>query len=409
MKNYFSLFLLIPLLIACSQSEESDPVESASAISLPSHLKSRVSQDNEFAFDLLKNTIKNNANEDNVFISPLGISSALAMIRNGAVGDTKTEMNTTLKMSGLSDSEINEYYKIMQNSLLTVDPSTKLSLANSIWSRTGFSVKSDFLQTSKDYFNSEVRELDFGQPTALETINNWCAQKTNNLIKDALDRISNDAMMYLINAIYFKGIWKKQFDKKATTEKDFYSEAGAISKVNMMNLADTIPYFENDLLQAIDLPYGNGAFSMTLMLPQSGKTTADILGNLDLDQWNLILKGFGDKKVNVFLPRFTTKNKFELKPVMQDLGMKLAFTDAADFSNIANADLQISRILHSTYLDVNEEGTEAAGVTIIEIITTSIIDKSLMFYANKPFVFAIREKSTGAILFEGKIGKPGLN
>jgi len=409
MKNYFSLFLLIPLLIACSQSEESDPVESASAISLPSHLKSRVSQDNEFAFDLLKNTIKNNANEDNVFISPLGISSALAMIRNGAVGDTKTEMNTTLKMSGLSDSEINEYYKIMQNSLLTVDPSTKLSLANSIWSRTGFSVKSDFLQTSKDYFNSEVRELDFGQPTALETINNWCAQKTNNLIKDALDRISNDAMMYLINAIYFKGIWNKQFDKKATTEKDFYSEAGAISKVNMMNLADTIPYFENDLLQAIDLPYGNGAFSMTLMLPQSGKTTADILGNLDLDQWNLILKGFGDKKVNVFLPRFTTKNKFELKPVMQDLGMKLAFTDAADFSNIANADLQISRILHSTYLDVNEEGTEAAGVTIIEIITTSIIDKSLMFYANKPFVFAIREKSTGAILFEGKIGKPGLN
>jgi serine protease inhibitor len=409
MKNYFSLFLLIPLLIACSQSDESDPVVPATAISLPSTLKSRVSQDNEFAFDLLKNTIKNNANEDNVFISPLSISSALAMTRNGAVGDTKTEMNTALKLSGLSDSEINEYYKIMQNSLLTVDPSAKLSLANAIWYRTGFSVKSDFLQTSTDYFNSEVRELDFGQPSALETINNWCAQKTNNLIKDALDKISDDATMYLINAIYFKGVWKKQFDKKATEEKDFYAETGAISKVNMMNLADTVPYFENDLLQAIDLPYGNGAFSMTLILPQSGKTTAAILSNLNLDQWNLILRGFSNKKVYVSLPRITTKNKFELKPVMEDLGMKLPFTDAADFTNIADESLQISSITHRTYLDVNEEGTEAAAITIVEMVTTAITDKSVAFNANKPFILAIREKSTGAILFVGKIGKPGLN
>jgi serpin B len=409
MKNHFSLFLVIPLLVACSQSDSPEPTAPATAIVLPSNLKSRIAQDNEFAFDLLKSTINNNVNEDNVFISPLSVSIALAMARNGAVGDTKTEMNTALKLSGLSDSQINEYYKIMQNSLLAIDPSSKLSVANSIWYKMGFTVKPDFLQTSKDYFNSEVRQLDFTQPSALETINNWCAQKTNDLIKKPLDVIPSNAIMYLINAIYFKGIWQKQFDKKATAEKDFYSETGAISKVNMMNLADTIPYFANDLLQAIDLPYGNGAFSMTLLLPKSGKTTADILSTLNLDQWNNLLGNLKEQKVGVYLPRFTSKNKFEFKPVMQDLGMKLAFTDLADFTSIANESLLISKITHSTYLDVNEEGTEAAAATIVEIIFTSVGDQPLLFNANKPFILTIREKSTGAILFVGKIGKPGLN
>lgn len=409
MKRKLSLLLIAPLLAACSQSDSPEPAAPAAAISLPSHLKSHVAQDNEFAFELLKNTIQENTSEDNIFISPLSVSTVLAMTRNGAVGETKAEMSTALKLNGMSDSEINEYYKIMQNSLLTIDPSTKLSLANSIWYRMGFTVKSDFLQTSKDYFNSEVRQLDFTQPSALETINNWCAQKTNNLIKNPLDAISNDAVMYLINAIYFKGIWQKQFDKKATRQRDFYSETGEASKANMMNLIDSIPYFEDDLLQAIDLPYGNGAFSMTLMLPQPGKTTENILNSLNLNRWNSLIGGFSKQNVSVFLPRFTTKNKLEMKPVMQNLGMKLAFTEMADLSGISDARLLISRIIHSTYLDVNEEGTEAAAVTIVEVMTTSVGPQVLSFNANKPFLLAIREKSTGAILFVGKIEKPGLN
>jgi serine protease inhibitor len=400
MKTHFLLLAFILMLVGCNNENELLP--DASPLQLRVGLQKRVVQDNEFALDLLRKTI-DEVNDTNVFISPLSVSIALGMTLNGANGDTRSQMETALKMSGLSVDDINEYYKVMQTDLPTIDPKTKLSLANSIWYKTGFEAKKTFLEINKNYFNAEVRELDFGQKWAVDTINNWCARKTNNLIKNVLDYIPGDAVMYLINAVYFKGIWKTQFDKDKTFKTDFTNEAGVKIKVNMMQLKDTFAYSEDDFAQYLDLPYGNNAFSMTVLLPKNGKTTNDLLNYMTGEKWTTMISGMTKQEVDVYLPRFTTKNKFLLNEPLKKMGMTNAFTSYADFTNIADDKLKISRVIHDTYIDVNEEGTEAAAVTVVEIVKNSM-PMNPVVHVNKPFIFVIREKSTGIILFIGKMG-----
>ncbi|MEA4936647.1 MAG: serpin family protein [Paludibacter sp.] len=400
------LFLLLPGLLfsACEQADVK--LKEATPIPLKAGMEVRVQQDNEFALDLFRRTIAS-TDEKNVFISPLSVSIALGMAWNGADNDTKTEMETVLKMSGMTVDQINDYYQIMQSALQTVDPSTKLKIANSLWYRQGFAVKNDYLQVNKNYFNAEIRELDFAKAGAVDVINQWCADKTNNLIKEPLDQISAEAVMYLINAIYFKGIWVKQFDKKKTFETNFSAEGGVQVKVDMMQQLDTFAYYQDDMAQYLDMPYGNKAFSMTAILPVYGKTTNDVLNAMNMQKWGDIQSEMTHQKVQVYFPKFKTKGKYELKDPLMEMGMIKAFSDEADFSRISDWKLIISRILHSTYCDVNEEGTEAAAVTIIEFENTAMPEYPV-FNANRPFIFIIREKSTGVILFMGKMGKVEL-
>ncbi len=396
------LFTIIACIIASCTTKNDPQLIDETPLVLKQNMKQKVTQDNKFAFDLLKTTIAN-TDKSNVFISPLSVSIALGMAWNGADSNTKTEMEKTLNMSGMSVEEINEYYHIMQSTLPTVDSKTKLNIANSIWYKTGFPVKSDFLKVNTDYFDAEVRELDFAKAWALDTINNWCARKTNNLIKKPLDQISADAVMYLINAIYFKGTWTKKFDTKGTVERGFTNEKNALMKVNMMHQTDTFKYAENDLAEYLDLPYGNKSFSMTVILPKNGKTTADVLNNLTVDKWNSTLADMTTRKVEVYLPRFKTQNTFEMKDVLMSMGMKDAFSEKADFSKISDFNLIISRVIHSTFCEVNEDGTEAAAVTIIEFEYTSMPTHPV-FNVNRPFIFVIRERGTGVILFAAKMG-----
>ena len=400
-KIYFPVFAFLIIMAGCKNNP--DIIPEASDLKLRAGLEKRVAQDNEFAFDLLRKTIAD-VKDTNVFMSSLSVSMALGMTMNGAVGTTRTEMENALKLSGLSTEDINEYYKAMQTQLPEIDPLTKLSLANSIWYRTGFAVKKTFLETNKNYFDAEIRELDFAQSWAKDTINNWVARKTNDLIKDILDYIPKDAVMYLVNAVYFKGTWKIQFDKKETRESNFTNEAGKQLKVNMMQLKDTFAYAKDEYAQYLDLPYGNGAFSMTIILPDYHKTTADVLNSMSGERWNNIIEGLIKQEAAVFLPRFTTKNKFLLNKPLINMGMPKAFTPGAEFNNIADDDLMISRVLHDTYIEVTEEGTEAAAATVVEMIKSSIPEFPIV-NVNRPFVFVIREKSTGVILFAGKIGE----
>jgi len=404
MKTHFLLLAFILMLAGCKN--ENEPLPDATPLQLRVGLQKRVVQDNEFALDLLRKTIAE-VKDTNVFISPLSVSIALGMTLNGANGDTRNQMETALKMSGLSVDDINEYYKVMQTDLPAIDPKTKLSLANSIWYKTGYEVKKSFLEINKNYFNAEVQDLDFGQKWAVDTINNWCTRKTNNLIKNVLDYIPGDAVMYLINAVYFKGIWKTQFDKDKTFKTDFTNEAGVKVKVNMMQLKDTFAYSEDDFAQYLDLPYGNNAFSMTVLLPKTGKTTDDVLNYMTGEKWTTMISGMTKQEVDAYLPRFTTKNKFLLNEPLKKMGMTDAFTSDADFTNIADDELMISRVIHDTYIDVNEEGTEAAAVTVVEIVKNSM-PMNPVVQVNKPFLFVIREKSTGIILFIGKMGNLSL-
>jgi len=283
MKKLFQLLIIASIAVGCTTQNEPIPVpEDAQPIVLRVGLEKRVAQDNEFAFDLLKKTITYSG-ETNVFISPLSVSIALGMAWNGANGQTKT-----------------------------IDPTTKLNIANSLWYKTGFPVKQDFLKINTDYFNAYVKDLDFSKAWAVDTINNWCAKKTNNLIKNPLDQIPSDAVMYLVNAIYFKGIWRKYFETKNTKEASFTNELGNQLKVNMMYQKDTFAYTVDTCAQYLDMSYGNKAFSMTVILPNDGKTTNDVLNYLTPDIWNSGLQNMSSREVEVYLPRFKNQNKFLL-------------------------------------------------------------------------------------------------
>lgn len=405
MKNILLLFIALTLFAGCNNNEP-DQGKEPGTINLTSSQKQRVVQDNDFSFDLLKETIKN-SDESNVFISPLSVSLALGMLRNGAVGTTKTEMEAALKMSGLSDSEINEYYRLMQSNLPGMDPKTKLSIANSIWVRDdiSFKVKPEFLKTNSDYFNAYFKVMDFNQTWALDTINSWANRKTNVLIPKVLTDIDSSIMMLLMNAIYFKGTWVTQFDKKATSEYAFTNEFNAQVKVNMMNATDTFAYASDDKAQYLDMPYGNKSFSMTVILPTATKTTDDVLIQLNSSSFSKIVSEMKVQKVHVFFPRFKVKNTFMLNAMLQSMGMKKAFQENAEFDGIASMKpLFVSFVQHDTYVEVTEEGTEAAAVTTIGVGTTSVGPTEPYFIANKPFLFVIRERSTGVILFVGKMG-----
>ena len=399
-------------LISCEKGIDTrEKITPAQPIKVSAALAPRITQGNEFAFDLFYKILQTTSDK-NVFISPLSVDFALGMTLNGANTVTEQEMKNVLHHSGLTDEQINEYYQLMLNALPSIDPSTKLNIANSIWCKEGFPFKQAFLNVNAKYFNAKISNLNFASPTALQTINNWCAEQTNNLIKEALDAISSDAVMYLINAIYFKGVWVTQFDKKQTAKAPFYAETGAQNQVDMMHIPKSeFPYYEDENAQYLDMAYGNGAFSMTVILPHDGKTLQDITDNVSASYFkNIIENRLYPANVTVFLPRFKTEYKATLNDILIALGMSSAFGSdgTADFSDISEFYLFISRVIHSTFVEVNEEGTEAAAVTIVEMGTTSV-GNSPVFRADKPFMFVIRENSTGVILFMGKMGEISAN
>lgn len=377
------------------------PSGGTGAIKLRAALQPQVSRDNAFALNLFR-TMATNSGDSNIVISPLSVSIALGMAWNGTAGSTKAEMTEMLGMNGMTDSLINEYYEVMQKSLPIIDSSTTVSIANSLWYRAGFVVKPSYLQVNANYFNAEIRGLDFSKPWAPDTINAWVDAKTNHLISKIVGRISDNIMMYLINAVYFKGLWILPFNSKETYTDAFTRESGGISDVKMMKKKDTLSYCTDANAQYLDLAYGNGAYSMTILLPVKGKTTLDLLTSLTPESLNKALSNLTTQTVEVYFPRFKTECDFDLVKTLQSMGMKLAFTDQADFTGISDKGLLISDVKHKTYIEVTEEGTKAAAVTSIGVGVT-MVPSYPTFLVNKPFLFFIREKGTGVILFAGKM------
>jgi len=369
-----------------------------------------IDSDNNFGLDFFQKVATDNTT-DNIMVSPLSVALALGMTYNGSGGTTREAMKETLKLGNMTDEEINSSYKSIIDQLLKLDPKVILNIANSIWYKLNFPVQNDFISLNKEYYYAEVNELDFYSPDVKNIINGWVNEATKGLIPSIIDNIPPDAVMYLINAIYFKGVWTYEFDPEDTKERDFYTENGTSQKVDMMQLEGDIMYTGNDLFDAISLPYGDGQFNMFIMLPKSGKKTGDIVEALNNDNWNTWLNSLGKRKVVVKLPKF----KFEFFRLLNDdltnMGMGVAFDpDNADFSGInPDRELYISRVLHKTFIEVNEEGTEAAAVTAVEIGETAYNPNEptvVYFTADHPFIFAIRENSSGTILFMGRVNLP---
>ena len=363
-----------------------------------------VQSDNKFGLKLFR-VMSEDQPDDNILISPLSISMALGMTLNGAAGSTYEDMAATLEKAGLSEKEINESYRYLMDLMVGLDPEVTVSIANSIWYRNTFEVEQTFLDVNQEYFDAVVASLDFDDPASVDIINAWIDSKTKGKIDEIVDEIDWNTVMYLINALYFKGDWTHQFDPEKTAEGTFMNADGSSSTVQMMHIEKIFPFLHTDTFDAVDLPYGDSLFSMTLFLPRDEGDLNALVEGFNAGSWNGWVDQLSPVKLSLFLPRFTIEYEKSLKDVLKSLGMEVAFDPAAaDFTRI-NASgkelgLHISEVLHKTYIEVNEEGTEAAAVTSVEISLTAM-PMSLRF--DRPFVFAIRDRHSGTILFIGKV------
>ncbi|MDR0895068.1 MAG: serpin family protein [Prevotellaceae bacterium] len=360
-----------------------------------------------FAFDFFRQVNTSETKKPNFFISPLSASLCLSMIANGADHNTLSEMLRVLGFPAdtYTIDDMNSYHKKLVEALLNLDNTTQLAIANSIWIKEGFGVYNDFINVNKQMYDAQVRELDFTSPNAVDIINRWCADNTNNLITDVLQEIPSNVRLYLINALYFKGIWKEKFKTENTRKEPFTNEDGKQSTIQMMSQEKRFPYYQDDNMAMVNLPYGNGAFSMVVMLPHEGKSLDACIQALTAEQWKAYNAQLYGCQIDLKLPRFKMEYDKDLKDDMKTLGLKDAFDPIeADFSQMAKESLYVSLLKQFTYLNVDEEGTEAAAVTIGGMGLTSIEPReSVPFHVNRPFAFFIKEHSTGAILFMGKV------
>jgi serine protease inhibitor len=363
--------------------------------------KSVVSSDNSFGLKLFSR-INTSEQNKNVFISPFSVSMALGMALNGADGSTLDSMKQVLEHSGFTMQEINESYKNISEILTHLDSKVVFQIANSIWYRNGFLVMPAFLNNCQDYFDAEAASLDFNSLSAVQTINDWVNSKTNGKISKILDQIPSQTVMYLINAIYFKGAWTYQFDPAKTTDATFTTSMGSAVTCRMMNQKAVYAYNAANQAQIIDLPYGNRLFSMTIILPAIGTNIDQFAAGLTQQQYEALLSSLDSTEVEFSMPKFKVEYEKQLKDELSAMGMGIAFSDYADFSRIANAPLTISEVKHKTFVEVNEEGTVAAAVTSIGISLTAMPSYPIM-RVDRPFIFVIREHASGTILFIGKI------
>jgi serine protease inhibitor len=372
-----------------------------------------IETENQFGFELYQNVFASETEHENIMVSPLSVSLALAMTYNGANGETKTAMEKTLKVYGLTPEDINTSYRYLVNALKSLDPKVLLEIANAIFYRDDFEVENEFVSINKNYYDAEVSALDFGnEQQSLETINGWVAEKTHDKIESIIDRITRSHVMFLLNAIYFKGTWQKEFNEESTEQLPFYLENGESIQTEMMQRLDTLPYTSNDLFSAIELSYGKGNYNMYVFLPEKGRTLKEIINKLDKDNWETWMESFQEvQSVDIKLPKFKYEYEIMLNDVLTEMGMGVAFTGAADFTGInRDGGLNIDYVKHKSFIEVNEEGTEAAAVTVVAIERTSVGGpQKVPFYVNRPFMYAITEKSTGAVLFMGTVKNPNSN
>jgi serine protease inhibitor len=356
---------------------------------------------NGFSFDLFRR-LSAAQKDSNVFASPLSASMALGMAMNGAAGSTYDQMRATLGFGTATDQEIDESYKSLIALLRGLDPAVDVRVANSVWYSAGFPFNASFLDAAKTWFDAQVTSLDFQSATAPATINGWVSTATEGRIPTILDRIEDGQVMFLINAIYFKGSWREKFDPAQTQDAQFRGVAGS-QPMKLMHRHGKVASLYTQDFAAVDLPYGNSAYTMTVVLPHEGKSIDAVAASLRSSDWATWMSQLHEGELDVYLPRFKLQWERMLIPDLQALGMRDAFVDSgADFTRMSprGRELFISVVKQKTYVDVNEEGTEAAAVTNVGISLTSA---PVPFRVDRPFVFVIRERLTGTIVFMGKI------
>lgn len=397
------------LLAGCSAATEphGPPAElQALPRDLTSAEQRLIGASNTFSFALWSKASAAEPNE-NIFISPLSASLALGMTLDGAANTTFDQMRHALQLDGVSQQDINGGYKTLIALLTLLDPSVTMRVANSIWYRQGFPFNQSFLNDARSYFDANVQALNFDDASgSLKTINDWVNQKTNGKIPTILDEIDPATVMFLLNALYFNGSWRSRFDPTRTTNDEFTTAPGRTQPVRLMHRQGQMLYAETADYQAVDLPYGNGAFTMTVLLPKPGKDIETISASLSETSWRSLTSTFATFDVELAMPRFTMSFERTLNDDLRALGMIEPFdTRGADFTRMSpeGRSLYISLVKQKAFVKVDEQGTEAAAVTVVTIGVTSLGPNSRTMRVDHPFLFLIRERLSGTVLFMGKV------
>lgn len=360
-----------------------------------------VKKNNDFAFKLYQQI----SGMDSEVVSPMSIAYLMGMLANGADGKTQQEILKAIGCEGVSVKELNDCYKALMLSAGKLDKQTTVNIANFIAINENFRLNSDFAHTVADSYQAGVESMDFSSPKSATRINDWCKKQTKGMIPSIIDQVDPAAVSYLLNAIYFNGTWQEKFDAKNTHLENFSGYTRDIKKVNMMHLNKKFAYTENDMLQAVELPYGNGSYQMTVLLPKAGKSISEVMKEMDADKLQKLSNDMDRCQVDLKFPKFTTEMDLSLNQIISKLGAPSIFQPGtADFSRFANGNFYVSKMLQKAKIEVSERGTKAAAVTAAVMLTS--LDphemKRVEFHANRPFVYFITERNSGAILFMGQ-------
>ena len=363
---------------------------------------------NRFGFKLF-NQIQTQQPAENIVVSPHSIAIALAMVAKATDGTTQEEIVTALELDRLDPTSIDRSYLKLIETLQNAEPNLKLAIANSLWVDRDITLKPKFIEDLKKFYRAQVSNLDFSNPQAKDKINNWVAENTNDKIPQIVDSLSPEDALYLINAVYFKGSWSNQFDPNATTEAPFYTTSDS-SPQQMMKQTGEYRYYEDDLFQAVRIPYGEKEeLGMYIFLPQETSSLKTLNERLNPENWQEWLSQMRSQRGNISIPRFELEYERDLINVLSALGINSIFdSSGANFSTMTDTSVAVDTVKHKTYLEVNESGTEAAAVTSIGIRVTSLQQEDIPFEmnVNRPFFFAIRDDITETILFMGNVVEP---
>lgn len=367
------------------------------------YLNNLTDANNDLGFQLL-NWLAQQSPGKNVFISPFSVAMALTMTYNGAEGKPKEALAKLLGLTGFSLQQINEVNARILSMLNEIDLKVQFIAANSIWVRQGITPSSDFIRQIKDYYAGQVASLDFRHPEAADVINNWVAEKTRDKIRQLVTPVLvSDAILILINAIYFKGLWANPFDKERTVERDFHRSDGTQKPCPMMQQSGQYDYYETNEFQAVRIPYGAGRISTYVFLPKSTYSFTDFQKAVILENWQKWMGKFDNTKGEIMLPRFRIEYEQDLLGGLMALGgSEIA---EVDFMGIGAGPLLISNVIHKTIIEVNEEGTEAAAATAV-IISRGLSSEPFSMIVDRPFFTAICDNLTGAVMFTGFILDP---
>ncbi len=419
MKNYSKFFLIAFLIsgfIACEKESDTAPEHeielTPKQIELPARSDELIQGSNDFGIELFSKVAIED--EDNMMLSPLSASVALTMLLNGCDGDTYIQIRDMLGYpADMEVDDINDAYRELVSQLLQVDPKVTLKLANAIFYRLDFDVKQSFLNIMSNYFDAHIEGLDFTLASSVDVINEWASDNTNEKIPQVIEEIDDLMVMFIMNALYFKGDWSYQFDKDETKDRPFHLDNDMVISVSTMAGNVMAKQYSDDGLSVIELPYGKSNYSMVVVVPDSSLN--DFYNDFTPGMWKDITDSLDEHyqwaEKEVYMPKFEFEYEKLLNAHLQSLGMIDAFDpNIADLSGIADPtsfpdNLFVDFVKQNTFIEVNEEGTEAAAVTTIGVGLVSV-DGPTRFFIDKPFIFSIRERTTNTLLFIGSVVNP---